>query len=356
MPKLYEISEWSEQPWWNTGGTRNKKVYLNPSDGKLYYFKQSFNKGERNYEYEFWSEIVASEVGILLGFDLLPYHIANRHGVIGCISESMINPTSEELIEGGKYLHAFDSTFEPEDRNKRNKYGFQLILGSMKEFGLEVYIQNVIKIILFDAFIGNSDRHQENWAFINTHSGVSKSILNMETKLKSGDQFTKSRAINWLIGKLYSEKGDLVPELEGARLLLAAGVRFAPIYDSGCSFGRELKDRKVKSMLKNPDELGVYLKKGMAEIHWKQKKVNHFELLRLILMEEDLREMMREVIEKSLSRFDQNKINELIYNVDIPLKENGLHLGLPTERKNLMIKLLDLRREEIERLLSQYQK
>jgi hypothetical protein len=87
MARLYNISEWNEQSWWNTGGTRNKKIYLNPEDGALYYFKQSLKKGPREYKYEFWSEIIASEVGKLLGFDILPYHIAIRGIMVGCISK-----------------------------------------------------------------------------------------------------------------------------------------------------------------------------------------------------------------------------------------------------------------------------
>ncbi len=41
MPKLYIITEWIEQSWLNTGGTRNKKIYLNPEDGQLYFFKHT---------------------------------------------------------------------------------------------------------------------------------------------------------------------------------------------------------------------------------------------------------------------------------------------------------------------------
>ena len=54
MAELYNISDWSEQSWWNTGGTRDKKIYLNPDDGELYYFKQSFKKGQRDFKHEFW--------------------------------------------------------------------------------------------------------------------------------------------------------------------------------------------------------------------------------------------------------------------------------------------------------------
>ena len=114
MAQLFDISNWNEQLWWSTGGTRNKKVYLNTEDGEIYYFKESYKKGKRDYKYEFWSEIIASEIGILFEFNVLEYHIALRGNDIGCISKSMIDPESEELVEGGKYLQAFDNTFKPE--------------------------------------------------------------------------------------------------------------------------------------------------------------------------------------------------------------------------------------------------
>jgi hypothetical protein len=50
MEKLYDITFWSEQPWLNTGGTRNKKIYLNPADNELYYFKQSLKKEKKGLQ------------------------------------------------------------------------------------------------------------------------------------------------------------------------------------------------------------------------------------------------------------------------------------------------------------------
>ncbi|MDE0561945.1 hypothetical protein OU792_18250, partial [Algoriphagus sp. NF] len=165
MARLFQIDDWNEQSWWNTGGTRDKKIYLNPEDGERYYFKQSYRVGKMDYKYEFWSEIIAFEVGDLLKFNILPYHIAKREGVIGCISKSMITD-KEELVEGGKYLQAFDQQFKPEDTASRNRYDFQLIINSFRSFQLEAHLSKIVEMLIFDALIGNSDRHQENWAFI----------------------------------------------------------------------------------------------------------------------------------------------------------------------------------------------
>ena len=113
MPNLFEITaEWSPQPWFSTGGTRAKK-YLQSPDGKYYYFKRSQYKDPVNeklgkdFKYEFWSEIIAFEIGDLLGFNVLKYDIATEGEIMGCICESMVNSEQEELIEGVKYLQGF---------------------------------------------------------------------------------------------------------------------------------------------------------------------------------------------------------------------------------------------------------
>jgi hypothetical protein len=67
MPKLINISHWNSLPWFSTGGTRAKKYLHNPEDNKTYYFKKSIDK----YPFEFWSEIIAYELGKQIGLNVL---------------------------------------------------------------------------------------------------------------------------------------------------------------------------------------------------------------------------------------------------------------------------------------------
>jgi|SRR5690554_774135 len=348
MVKLYDISNWNEQSWWNTGGTRDKKIYLNPDDGELYYFKQSFKKGQRDYQHEFWSEIIASEIGNVLDFDILPYHIAIRGKIIGCISKSMIND-SEELIEGGKYLQAFDNTFTPEDVKSRHKYNFELIINALTAFNKEKHFPNLIETIVFDALIGNSDRHQENWAIINTLTAVSEAVEQIQTN--KIDELP-----NWL-QKLTKAvdmvKGKIRPEIQKVRLMLPTETRFAPIYDSGCSFGRELTDERVLGMLQDEEEIQKYINKGKAEIHWENEKINHFELIEKLLKKEELKEMVLSSLKKISNGFNTDDIKNIIDNIDKELLNTGRTNILPTERKEMILKLLTLRFYRINELYSQ---
>jgi hypothetical protein len=65
--------------------------------------------------------------------------VAVRGNEVGCISKSMINPDKEELVEGGRYIQAFDNTFNPEDRSLRNQYTFELIIASLASLKLDKY-------------------------------------------------------------------------------------------------------------------------------------------------------------------------------------------------------------------------
>lgn len=90
MADFYDITKWSEKPWYQTTGTRSKVIVENPENHAEYYFKTSLKKELKDYKYEYWSEIIASEVGMLLGFDMLKYDIAFNNGIMGCISKSMV--------------------------------------------------------------------------------------------------------------------------------------------------------------------------------------------------------------------------------------------------------------------------
>lgn len=349
MARLFDISDWNEQSWWNTGGTRDKKIYLNPTDGELYYFKQSFKKGKRDYKHEFWSEIIAYEVGDLLGFDILPYHIAIRDKVVGCISKSMINQESEELIEGGKYLQAYDFNFKPENIKDRNRYSFQLISDALVSFKKEKHLKELIETIVFDALIGNSDRHQENWAIINKYTGSSKTTILFGSFVEKVIKFVLSK-----FAKTGSSEGNDLKKNEITKLILPKITRFSSIYDSGCSFGRELDDERIISMLNNEIEVIRYIDKGLSEIHWENKKITHFELVSKLVETDNFKDVTLSSIKKMNEKFEINKIEQIVMNVDKELEKLGNPNIFPKERKELVLKLLNLRFKRLRDIYSQY--
>lgn len=349
MTTPINISHWNALPWFSTGGTRAKKYLHNPDDNKTYYFKKSIDK----YPFEFWSEIIAYELGKQVGFDVLKYDVAIFNEEIGCVSQSMIDPDKEELIEIGKYLQAFDNTFSPEDKKLRHEYTFQLIDGALQVFKLEQYIDKFLEVLVFDALIGNSDRHQENWAFIRSSSFVSKSLNEVETVINTSefDKFPGwiKKLLEYTTVKK-SGKSELRPEANIIKLRFGRDLRFAPIYDSGSSLCRECTTEKIERMLKNQQEVEAYLRKGLSEIHWEKEKIGHFELLKNILATE-YAPKLRPLMEKVIQNYNEKALINVLTTIDSSVPEEFNHVKIPQNRKEIIIKLVSLRAQKMGELL-----
>jgi len=359
MPKLYTISnEWSPQIWFNTGGTRAKK-YLQSPDGKFYYFKRSQYKEPtavkpgKDFIYEFWSEVIAYEVGTMLGFNVLRYDIAVDGEIMGCICESMVNSDNEELIEGIQYIKSFSPSFDPNIKEHKTWYTFDLIERSIKNASLEFILTNILEIIVFDAIIGNGDRHQENWAVINEQKMISDIIVDIPD-----EEINESNRLSKLIFKwvknYYKRKVHFFQKKHEQKQLPSIFYttlkRFAPIYDSGSSLGRELTSERIDLFLKSDTDMNRYIDNGLSEIHWGNEKLSHFDLISQLLQTNYGRDI-EIIIERVLQRVDKNRISDIINTVDELVPDRLIKYKIPDNRKQFMIKLITLRIEKIRTLV-----
>lgn len=351
-----EITNWQKNVHYSTGGTRSKYIALHPLSNDEYFFKGSkvTPKGEIRYPTEFWSEIVSSKIGQLLGYEMLDYNIAydkNHKQKIGCLSKSMIFHSENKLTEGIQYLTGFNSNYNPD--YDKNKYTFQFIRKALIFFNLEQYIENIIEIIIFDSIIGNSDRHQENWSIITKHKIIIEEKTNSDNPFKAKDKnlFTK---IKKLKNKLFFDKNkefETIFHDPNYVVKFKTSHRFAPIYDSGCCLGREFEEDKIDKMLNDAQMLIAYIKKGESEIHWEglEKKSKHFELVSLLF--DNYPEQTKKYVNRIKDKFDSQKIKEIIENIDLNLPKELINFKLSDSRKKLMFKLLTLRIETLLKLI-----
>lgn len=338
MADFYDISNWQEKYHYQTGGTRSKAVVENPQNESLYFFKKSIPK----YKHEFWSEIIASEIGNALGFNVLKYDIAYKGDEVGCISKLMIDIELEQLTGGINFLQGYDYTYIPEEKESYDKYTFHFIVDALAEYKLQKTIDDLIRTIIFDSIIGNGDRHQENWGYI-----INTKVNNLKANNRIMDNLTFKRIIKTILfvrfirtfikSKLPLHKLDkIIEDYKGV---------YSPIYDSGSCLGRELEDEKVELMLHDNMMLTAYVNKGLAEIRWEGPKVKHFELIERIKSEYP--EVVKNTIHKILELFNEQNIRKIVLDIDknLPI-ELKLH-KLPDNRKELIIKMITLRIQKL---------
>lgn len=331
MANVFDINDWEAKPWFNTGGTRAKK-YIERPDGKaLYYFKQSEykpeqnGKPEKNYKYEFWSEVIAYQVGRSLGFNVLEYNIALDNDIAGCICQDMIDVSRQELIGGVQYLQGYDPFFDPETKDGRKRYSFQLIEAALTKYSLHRFIPNIIEMVVFDTIIGNVDRHQENWAIISEQTPF-KSLV---TSFRNDPDFSEEE-------KKRFHDASLVTGKEA----------FAPLFDNGSSLGRELNDERVNEYLGNEEKLRSYIQKGKSEVHWEIQKISHYALLERLLNTVHGSLVLR-CIARIKQLFDPGWVRETIFAVDKLLPDTHNGYRLPESRKELIVKLITLRVQKL---------
>ena len=157
------------------------------------------------------------------------------------MSNSFLSNTTS-LVEGvefilGKYPYYDKDTLV--DRYSGMPYSFQMIIESMKPI---LGISTISKILLFDALIGNSDRHHSNW-------GIT------ETK-----------------GSLSAEKG----------LFPVNVMTLSPLYDNGSSLCSYINESDVEKILKDKMRYeSIINTKSKSAIGWNNiRPIRHFELIK----------------------------------------------------------------------------
>ncbi|OIR24303.1 HipA domain-containing protein [Bathymodiolus thermophilus thioautotrophic gill symbiont] len=142
-------------------GTK-EKFWFGENQDKL--FKIGKHKGEN------WAEIVAFSLATLLDIPCAKYTPASddtqvKHGVI---SQSFINKKKgQRLINANELLAKLIKDYDPDKAYKQRKYTFHLSMALIKLLPLEEgAIKQFIGYLVFDVWIGNQDRHHENWGFV----------------------------------------------------------------------------------------------------------------------------------------------------------------------------------------------
>jgi HipA-like C-terminal domain len=259
-----------------------------------------YKRSDRRYPDQFWGEVVAYQVGCLLDVTVPPAFAAinTRLGDSGALIEWFYEDGKALFTPGGSYMQKLIPEF---DRKKGELHNFQYIellcrFYSESHIIEESWIETWADIFLFDALIGNTDRHQDNWGLLRTKGQT-----------------------RWTI---------------------------SPAFDNGTSLGHERFMEHVQNW--KDEDFRRYIAKGRHHVRWQKgddKGCEHVDLLRKISA---FHPAVREQMVKKISEFDLSELQPILklyqdFDMGIPLTEF---------RAEMYLRLLDLRRKMILTALS----
>ncbi|MFT5873888.1 MAG: hypothetical protein ACI8WT_002840 [Clostridium sp.] len=168
LSMLVDYSNWDIYDGASEGSGRSDKDWLiNNETKEIGLFK--YTKSDKTTEHV--SEKLASNLAGLLGIECAKIEIGKYNSRIGSMSY-LINTKTEILIEGiyliNKKYPNYDS-LTMYDNVIEEYYSLEMILESLDEYNLR---NDFLKILILDFLIGNTDRHQNNWAVLECGNSI----------------------------------------------------------------------------------------------------------------------------------------------------------------------------------------
>lgn len=231
IAEAVNISNWKEDDEFAIypEGARDKTLLYSPAPSLYeflipnhrYLYKHAFGR----HPDQFWTEIIAYHVGCLLDVPVPPAFVAfdEDNNSCGALIEWFLNypeQPEERFVPGGDIMVSVIPSY---DRKKGLQHNFAIVqhyldfLAKSRKVDMAEWQIYWSDMLLFDALIGNTDRHQDNWGLL---------WQTTNNKLK---------------------------------------VRIAPVFDNGTSLGYEILERNMGGFY-NPDRMRSYINKGRHHI------------------------------------------------------------------------------------------
>lgn len=135
-------------------------------DGENWLFKEArANTGED------WAEKVASEIARSLGLPTHHAELAVWEGKRGCAVRSFLATDQSVLVHGNELLGGLISGYDKEKERGQADHTFNNIVTVIERLfpsnkARSVAASYMVGYLVFDALVGNTDRHHQNWGVL----------------------------------------------------------------------------------------------------------------------------------------------------------------------------------------------
>lgn len=289
-------------------GARAKEAYTSPAEPRYEFIipkkRYLFKRSRLAYKEQFWAEVIAYRIGSLLGLEV-PAALAawnSNTGICAALIEWFYIDGEEVFVHAGDFLTKTQPDFDRTRGMAHNLRDCSVLLRGFSAAKLlpeGEWKQWWTNALLFDALIGNTDRHQDNWAFLFKPSGDPKKLT----------------------------------------------ARISPLFDNGTSLGHERFAEKFQQW--TPENYNRYVLKGNHHVSWaldEPRIKGHFTLLARALQEWPERRDATSSIIKDVT-------TDALVDVISDLPRLDCSVPLSKERFEFICRLLDLRLKMLRELL-----
>lgn len=153
-----------------------------------FWFRDPDDTEERDWLFKYptpetgqhWAEKIAHELAMVMNISTPPVELARYQGTIGSMTKSFTKVRTGttfdryELFHGNQILAGMDAAYDPQKRWQQQMHTIERIFKSFDIFTARRYSElcryRMAEYLVFDAVIGNVDRHHENWGILRKQS------------------------------------------------------------------------------------------------------------------------------------------------------------------------------------------
>lgn len=277
----------------------HKEVYQNRRNKNTIYIAKTAGKW---YPNESISEYLIYKIGVILGFNVAESKLVMAENQLRLLSKFFRNSQQElthgldYLVNSGKLGAKSQLLILDKRKDIRNTLTLQMLKDILKTnfpSNYEKILNDFINLLIFDAYVGNNDRHHENWAII-SHIG-----------------------------------NKHLPY-------------FSPIYDTARGIFWNESEEKLNNKFYPPNRkitsLEKYANNAFPKIGWENKtNLNHFQLFELIVNNEC--GITKRKVKNILAQKKLDTINDII--------DNEFQDIISKERAEIIKAYLKIRRDKL---------